>query len=280
MGSGFFSQSALLYEKSAGRDRSFSSISVPVWAEDIRMIHGKPGIPLQRPVHQDGKTVGNAKGALGKIFLPMREYYRRDKKEISLKPLFPGYLFVYSNMGREELHAFLLAHRGKVASFLKELGRPGRDLSKSRGCLEGQGCLESQGRLEGWGNPLEDAAADLTEEESSFLDTVLDDDGIQRMSAGYRESDGKIAVMEGPLVAYASRIVKVDRHERAAYLNLRFREIDIVAGLEVRPKSHFFPDGKDVPVTLGDGTEVDLLELKKRMMEGQSVYRSLGGFRT
>ncbi len=210
----------------------------------------------------------------GKIFLPMREYYRRDKKEISLKPLFPGYLFVHSDMGREELHEFLLAHRGKVASFLKELGRSGRDLSESRGYLESQGCLESQG------NPLEDAAADLTKEESGFLDTVLDDDGIQRMSAGYRESDGKIAVMEGPLVAYASRIVKVDRHERAAYLNLRFREIGVVAGLEVRPKSHYFPDGKDVPVTLGDGTEVDLLELKKRMMEGQSVYRSLGGFRT
>ena len=186
----------------------------------------------------------------GKIFLPMREYYRRDKKENDIKPLFPGYLFVYSDMSRKELHEFLLAHRVKVASFLKELGRAGQDL------------------LEGPGVSMEDTATDLTEEESGFLDTVLDSEGIQQMSAGYRESNGRIVVMEGPLVEYASRIVKADRHERLAYLNLKFREIDIVAGLEVRPKRYYFPDGDDVPVVLGDGTEVDLVELKKRMMEG------------
>ena len=186
----------------------------------------------------------------GKIFLPMREYYRRDKKENDLKPLFPGYLFVYSDMGRKELHGFLLEHRGKVTSFLKELGQYGQGLP------EGQ-----EGFREG-------AATDLTEEESSFLDTILDKDGIQRMSAGYRENNGQIVVVEGPLVEYAGRIVKVDRHERLAYLNLKFREIDIVAGLEVKPKRHYFPEVEDVPVVLGDGTEVDLLELKKRMMEG------------
>lgn len=186
----------------------------------------------------------------GKIFLPMREYYRRDKKENDIKPLFPGYLFAYSDMSKKELHEFLLAHRVNVASFLKELGRSGRDL------------LEEQTI------PLEDLATDLTEEESRFLDTVLDKDGIQRMSAGYRERNGRVAVMEGPLIAYASRIVKVDRHERLAYLNLKFRKMDIVAGLEIKPKSHYFPDEENVPVVLGDGTEVDLLELKKRMIEG------------
>ena len=186
----------------------------------------------------------------GKVFLPMREYYRRDKKENSLKSLFPGYLFVYSDMSREELHSFLLEHRGKVASFLKELGRQG------------------QGPPQGWEDFSQGASADLTEEESGFLDAVLDEKGIQRMSAGYRESDGRIVVMEGPLVGYAERIVKVDRHERLAHLNLKFREIDVVAGLEVKPKRHYFPDREDVPVSLSDGTEVDLLELKRRMMEG------------
>ena len=186
----------------------------------------------------------------GKIFLPMREYYRRDKKENGLKPLFPGYLFVYSDMGRKELHGFLLDHRVKVASFLKELGQYGQRLP------EGQEDFQ------------EGSATDLTEEESSFLDIVLDKDGVQRMSAGYRESNGQIVVMEGPLIEYAGCIVKVDRHERLAYLNLKFREIDIVAGLEVKPKRYYFPDGEDAPVMLGDGTEVDLMELKKRMMEG------------
>ncbi len=185
----------------------------------------------------------------GKIFLPMREYYRRDRKEIALKPLFPGYLFVYSNMYRHELHEFLLAHRGKVTSFLKELGGYGLDLAERQQIF------------------FEESETDLTEEESDFLNAVLDKDGIQRMSAGYRDSNGRIVVMEGPLVKYARWIVKADRHERIAYLNLKFREIDIVAGLEVKPKSYYFPDREDVPVLLGDGTEVDLLKLKKRMME-------------
>ena len=186
----------------------------------------------------------------GKIFLPMREYYRRDRKETDIKPLFPGYLFVYSDMGRKELHRFLLAHRAKVDSFLKELGRTAREVPESVGVSQ------------------EDTMADLTEAESDFLDMVLDEDGIQRMSAGYRESNGQLVVMEGPLVGCAGQVVKVDRHERLAYLNLKFRDIDIVAGLEVRPKRHYFPNGEDAPVVLGDGTEVDLIELKKRMMEG------------
>ena len=196
----------------------------------------------------------------GKIFLPMREYYRRDKKEIDRKPLFPGYLFVHSDMGRKELHEFLMAHRIKVSSFLKELSGYGQDLSDGREVFMGN------------------APTDLTEEESSYLDRVLDQDGVQRMSAGYRESNGKLVVMEGPLVEYAKLIVKADRHERLAYLNLKFREIDVVAGLEVKPKRYYFPDKEDVPVALSDGTEVNLMELKKRMMERQSVYRSFSDF--
>lgn len=192
----------------------------------------------------------------GRVFLPMREYYRRDKKAVAIKPLFPGYLFVYSDMDRQELHDFLFAHRVKIPTFLKELGSPGVKLQGKQ--------IGSQGGL-----------SDLTHDESSFLDSILDEDGIQRMSAGYREGNGQIIVMEGPLLAFQNRIIRVDRHERLAYLNLKFRELDIVAGLEVKPKRYYFPDGKDVPVVLEDGTEVDLMGLKKRMMEGESVYRSL-----
>ena len=191
----------------------------------------------------------------GKIFLPMREYYRRDRKENFIKPLFPGYLFVYSDMGREELHEFLSSHRVKVASFLKELGLQGKS-SPRKNLPETAGAAYKEG------------LADLTEEESSFLNAVLDENGVQRMSSGYRESNGKVVVMEGPLLAFADRIARVDRHERTAYLNLKFREFDIVAGLEIKPKKYYFPDDQNAPTVLGDGTEVDLIELKKRMMEG------------
>lgn len=186
----------------------------------------------------------------GKIFLPELEYYRRDRKENDTKPLFPGYLFVHSDMDRRELHEFLLAHRTKVRTFIKELGLPDKGFAR-----------EAEGEFT-------DGVADLTDEESSFLDRMLDEKGIQRMSAGYRESSGKTVVMEGPLAAFSERIVRTDRHERLAYLNLKFREFDVVAGLEIKPKKHYFPDDENAPAVLSDGTEVDITELKKRMMEG------------
>ena len=185
----------------------------------------------------------------GKIFLPMREYYRRDKKENDTKPLFPGYLFVYSDMDRRGLHEFLLGQRRKIPSFLSELGLGTKELS-------GETDWEDAG------------TADLTEEESSFIDLMLDERGIWRMSAGYRENSGDIVVMEGPLKGFASRIVRVDRHERLAYLSFKFREFDVMAGLEIKPKKHYFPDDEKAPAVLSDGTEVDIQELKKRMTEG------------
>lgn len=186
----------------------------------------------------------------GKIFLPMREYYRRDRKENDTKPMFPGYLFVYSDMDRRELHEFLRSQQKKMPAFIKELGLPEKGFSE-----------EPEGESG-------DGMADLTEEESRFLDLVLDEKGIQRMSAGYRENSGKTVVMEGPLTAFSDRIVRTDRHERLAYLNLKFREFDIMAGLEIKPKKYYFPDDEKAPAVLSDGTEVDISELKKRMMEG------------
>lgn len=185
----------------------------------------------------------------GKIFLPMREYYRRDRKENDTKPLFPGYLFVHSDMDRRGLHEFLLEQRQKIPSFLRELGLGTKELS---------------GEMD-W----EDAGiVDLTPEESSFLDQMLDEKGIQRMSAGYRENSGKTVVMEGPLKEFSQKIVRIDRHERLAYLSLKFREFDVMAGLEIKPKKHYFPEDENAPAVLSDGTEVDIQELKKRMTQG------------
>ncbi len=186
----------------------------------------------------------------GRVFLPMREYYRRDRKENDTKPLFPGYLFVYSDMDRQELHEFLAGQREKIPSFLRELGLGRKELSGEPD----------------WEN--ENAVADLTDDECRFLDLMLDEKGIQRLSAGYRENSGNIVVMEGPLREFAQKIVRVDRHERLAYLNLRFREFDVMAGLEIKPKKHYFPDDENAPAVLSDGTEVDIQELKKRMTEG------------
>lgn len=184
----------------------------------------------------------------GKVFLPLLEYYRRDRKETGTKPLFPGYIFVYSDMEKRELHAFLRAQQKRFPAFIRELGLPEGGFGEEPGAAE--------------------AVPDLTVEESRFLDLMLDEKGVQRMSAGYRETNGKTVVMEGPLAAFSERIVRTDRHERLAYLDLMFREFEVVAGLEIKPKKHYFPDDEGVPAVLSDGTEVDIAGLKKRMMQG------------
>ncbi|MBO6298491.1 MAG: hypothetical protein J6N53_06550 [Lachnospiraceae bacterium] len=39
----------------------------------------------------------------GRVFLPQREYWIRKTKTFGKKPLFPGYLFVHTDMSQKEL---------------------------------------------------------------------------------------------------------------------------------------------------------------------------------
>lgn len=189
----------------------------------------------------------------GTVFLPGMECWRRDKNRIEVKPLFPGYVFVRSDMGMGELHEFVRAHRTDVRTFIRELALSERIASGEDALREG-GDDEDEYELK-----------DLTEEETEFLDLMLDGEGILKMSVGYCEK-GKYVIMEGPLKGFEGRIVDVDRHNRKAFLDFGFRGCVAKAGLELRPKRSFFPDDKDAPAMLEDGTEVDLLELGKRMM--------------
>lgn len=188
----------------------------------------------------------------GMVFIPSMEWWRRGKNEMQLKRLFPGYVFIRSDMGVCEMHEFIRAHRSDVCTFIKELG-----MYEKR--VFGENILDDNGD--------DYELKDLTEEETRFLNCMLDESGIIRMSSGYREND-RYVVMEGPLKTYEERIADVDKHNRMAYLN--FKAIGHVAkvGMQLMPKRHWFPDDKTVPMLLGDGTEVDLRKLSKRMMGG------------
>lgn len=188
----------------------------------------------------------------GIVFLPSMEWWRRGRNDIELKRLFPGYVFIRSNMGTCEMHAFIRSHRFDVCTFIKELGT-----YETRACGE---------------NILDDGEDEyelksLTEEESEFLNCMLDESGIIRMSFGYSENN-RYVVMEGPLKPYEERIVKVDKHNRMAYLDFKTIGRVAKAGMQLMPKRHWFPDDIEAPMVLGDGTEVDLWKLSKRMMGG------------
>lgn len=188
----------------------------------------------------------------GMVFLPSMEWWRRGRNEIELKCLFPGYVFIRSDMSMCEMHEFVRVHRSDVCTFIRELGMYEKRAS-------GENILDDGGE--------EYELKDLTEEETKFLDYMLDESGIIRMSSGYREN-GRYVVMEGPLKAYEERIADVDKHNRMAYLDFKAIGRVAKAGMQLVPKRHWFPDDKAAPMMLGDGTEVDLRKLSKRMMGG------------
>ncbi len=188
----------------------------------------------------------------GTVLLPRMQWWRRGRNKIELKTLYPGYVFIKTDMNVTELHGFIRAHRMDIQTFIRELG-----------------LYEKRARGEDADNEVEFKINDLTEIETHFLNQMLDENGIMMMSEGYGKK-GNYTVMNGPLKAFEDRIVDVDNHNRMAYLDFTFRGHIAKAGMHLLPRKHWFPRDDDETETLEDGTEVDLGELK-RMMEGQPV---------
>ncbi len=236
----------------------------------------------------------------GTVFYPCIELWRHDKKETEIRALFPGYLFIRSDMEPEELHHFIGEHRKDVSSFIKELRISEKKISGSDAAEQADEAKEYQY-----------IRMDLKEDEKAFLDFLLacgnedtgqeaggdaevkdgtcredtrkagicknsngeesaaalriPTEGVLRMSYGYREG-GKYVVMKGPLKEYQNRIARVNAHDRKAYLDIKINGRAVRAGFEVKPKRYWFPDDSDAPMVLHDGTEVNLENLRNMMM--------------
>lgn len=236
----------------------------------------------------------------GTVFYPCIELWRHDRKETEIRALFPGYLFVRSDMEPEELHHFIGEHRRDVSSFIKELR-----ISEKK--ISGSDAAEQADEV----NEYQYIRMDLKEDEKAFLDFLLacgnedtgqeaggdaevkngtcredtrkagicknsdgeesaaalriPTEGVLRMSYGYREG-GKYVVMKGPLKEYQNRIARVNAHDRKAYLDIKINGRAVRAGFEVKPKRYWFPDDSDAPMVLHDGTEVNLENLRNMMM--------------
>ena len=202
----------------------------------------------------------------GTVFCPMMEVWRRGKeKGCKTVPLFPGYLFIRSDLSVHEIHSLVRKRRYELITFARELGL------KSH-------CSDDQDQGD------EIRVNDLTEEEAAFMDFVMEIDSVQnpdnyvegllRMSYGYKEMlrDSKgntvphVHVVEGPLAGMEEHIVKVNQHDRKAYLDLKINGKAVRAGLEIIPKRQFFDENTDIPAVLIDGIEIDLGMLANRMM--------------
>lgn len=220
----------------------------------------------------------------GTVFYPCMEVYRRGTagRRTEITPIFPGYIFIRSDMSAEELHRFIQSRRGELGTFVREIG-----LSERRAAgvsLFSEGETESNDYI----------LSDLKEEEAAFMDFLLDADaetdrsaeettirqiqgseeaeerntpveGLLRMSYGYKEGNKKYKVVEGPLRAYEDHIIDVNVRDRKAYLDFDIQGHVVKAGFTIKPKRFWFPGDKDAPEVLSDGTEVDLHELIKAM---------------
>ena len=54
-------------------------------------------------------------------FLPTMEYYRRDKKGLAEKPMFPGYIFVQSELDQKEFDSLLDSMEGRRWGLIRQL---------------------------------------------------------------------------------------------------------------------------------------------------------------
>lgn len=217
----------------------------------------------------------------GTVFYPCVELWWNDTVNTIIRPLFPGYVFIRSDMERAELHDLIIRRRRDILSFVKELK------------------LSEQKNAGGVPAEMDDALLiDLRKDEAEFLDFMLNFQyeeaapgsafegeaaepqregtgkkrsgkipkvGVIRMSYGYCEN-GKCVVMEGPLKGYEDRIVKVDRRKKKAYLDLAINGHMAKAGLEIKGKAYWFPRDRCASAVLEDGTEVDPAEIAKKMM--------------
>ncbi|MBO4395587.1 MAG: hypothetical protein J5819_04510 [Eubacterium sp.] len=187
----------------------------------------------------------------GSAFIPLMEYYRRSKKSIEYVAMFPGYVFVYSDLGIMELHRLLRDHREEIPGGVRELNL------REKTALSPEAIYDySEEELQ--------QMNDLTPDEEQFLNVLWENGGLLLMSYGYQER-GKYHVMEGPLRVYENRIKSVDKHNRKAFLDFEIQERAVRAGFECKPKSHWFPDENSQLMKLEDGSEVDLSELTKTM---------------
>lgn len=134
-------------------------------------------------------------------FIPRMETYLHTSDEVILKVMFPGYVFVKTTLLQEEFDALLMLSHDEKHGIIKELKK-------------------------------QDVAA-LTDDEIQLLSKLLNAQGILQMSTGYKEN-GKTIVTDGPLRFFQDAIIKTDKRDMIAILDVNFLNRNIKAGIVLK----------------------------------------------
>lgn len=136
----------------------------------------------------------------------MEKYLRSIDKIVDDVVMFPGYLFVESDLVQLDFTLFIRQMNDEKNGIIRE--------------------LKDQG------------VSALTEEEKDFYHILFDDQYLLKMSYGYREGN-KTLIYSGPLLQVKDDITKVDRKNGIAYLKQQFMHRNIQAGLLETKEIHF-----------------------------------------
>lgn len=137
-------------------------------------------------------------------FIPEYEICHRKTKEITIKPMFSNYIFVKTDLNQSEFNDLLLKMKDENDGLIKQL----------------KNCETSA----------------LRESEIEFFQMILDEQYVVRLSYGYQEN-GITHVTKGPLKPFEKHIVKVDKHNQCAYLDLLFFDRRIMLGIDIKCKN-------------------------------------------
>lgn len=120
-------------------------------------------------------------------------------------PMFPNYVFVSTELDQKEFHEKLRSLRERKQGIVKQLSYDNEGTSA------------------------------LREEEQAFLSSLMDEEYLVKHSVGMIEGD-RVVIMEGPLIGFESKIVKINRHNRMAYLDQELLGRPIKISLEIIKK--------------------------------------------
>lgn len=140
-------------------------------------------------------------------FIPMMEkFHKKNGNYIKvIVPMYPNYIFIRTDLNQAEFNQRIYLIKQQSSGILKQLQ------------------VDKEG------------TSALHKEEISLLERMLNSQGIVEHSIGLIEGD-HIEIIEGPLKGMESKIIRVDRHKRLAYLNSVFLGKPIKISLEVLKK--------------------------------------------
>ena len=133
-------------------------------------------------------------------FIPKIEKHIHSKKEMVVKALFPGYLFIKTSLIQVEFDTLLTLMYDQKNGLIRELKK--------------------------------DDVSALTKEEIQLFHLLLNEDHVLVTSRGYKK-DGRTIITEGPLKIFQKYIIAVDKREHLAILNIEFMSKKIKAGIEI-----------------------------------------------